>query len=143
MPHPDTPTDDDPDLEGWQLIKFLIAGAYNTAFSLAVFAGLYFLLQDLIHYTLIAILTYFIAITNSFLIHRYLVFRSRGNIVHEYLKSYVVYAASFVVNFVLLVLLVELAGLHPILAQAFTIVATVIVSFIGNSRFVFKTRTGR
>ncbi len=129
---------DSPAASSKQVVKFLLAGAYNTGFSMIVFAGLYLLLANLIHYTLIAVLTHIVAITNSFLIHRYFVFRSEGPIVKEYFRSYVVYAAAFIASMTMLVLLVEIAGLHPILAQFLTIVVTVAISYFGNSRFTFQ-----
>ena len=101
----------------WTVIKYLLAGGYNTIFGLAVFSGLYLLLENQVHYLIIATVSQIIAITNSFLIYRYLVFKSTGNIVNEYLRIYVVYGISFALGLVLLALLVELAGLHPILAN--------------------------
>ncbi len=124
--------------ESMVILKFLLAGAYNTAFSLVVFAGLYFLLAEHVHYTLIALVTHVISISNAFVVHRYIVFRSTGPILHEYLRSYVVYGVSFLLSFGTLIALVELFDIHPVLAQALTIVTTVIASYVGNSRFTFQ-----
>ena len=125
----------------WTVIKYLLAGGYNTAFGFAVFSGLYLLLENQVHYLMIAIISQIIAITNSFLVYRYFVFKSTGNIIHEYLRIYVVYGISFVLGLLLLALLVELAGLHPILANLFVIVTTVIISYLGNSRFTFNQKS--
>ena len=122
----------------WVVIRYVIAGGYNTIFGFAVFSGLFLLFEHQLHYIFIAILTQVIAITNAFLVYRYLIFKSSGNIIHEYLKTYLVYAVSGVLSILLLALLVELAGLHPILGQFLVIVATVIVSYFGHSRFTFK-----
>ena len=122
------------------MIKYLLAGGYNTIFGFAVFSGLYLLLENQVHYLIIAIISQIIAITNSFLIYRYFVFKSTGNIIYEYLRIYVVYGISFVLGLLMLALLVELAGLHPILANLLIIVTTVVISYLGNSRFTFNQK---
>ena len=124
----------------WTLIRYLIAGGYNTVFGFAVFTGLFFLLESDLHYLGIAILTQIISITNSYIVYRVFVFKSRGRIIYEYFRIYIVYGISFILGIALLTLLVELAGLHPVLAQLFVIIITVIVSYIGNRRFTFNQR---
>ena len=124
----------------WTLIRYLIAGGYNTVFGFAVFTGLFFLLESDLHYLGIAIITQIISITNSYIVYRVFVFKSRGRIINEYFRIYIVYGISFILGIVLLTLLVEFAGLHPVLAQFFVIIITVIVSYIGNRRFTFNQR---
>ncbi|MCH8257849.1 MAG: GtrA family protein [Proteobacteria bacterium] len=124
----------------WTLIRYLIAGGYNTVFGFAVFTGLFFLLESDLHYLGIAIITQIISITNSYIVYRVFVFKSRGSIINEYFRIYIVYGISFILGIVLLTLLVEFAGLHPVLAQFFVIIITVIVSYIGNRRFTFNQR---
>lgn len=124
----------------WTLIRYLIAGGYNTVFGFAVFTGLFFLLESDLHYLGIAIITQIISITNSYIVYRVFVFKSRGRIINEYFRIYIVYGISFILGIALLTLLVEFAGLHPVLAQFFVIIITVIVSYIGNRRFTFNQR---
>ena len=124
----------------WVLIRYLIAGGYNTLFGFGFFSGLYLLLVDQVHYLFLAIISQVVAITNSFLVYRYFVFKSTGNIFHEYLRIYVVYGVSFVLGLLSLAVLVEALGLHPILANLFVIVITVIISYFGNSRFTFSQK---
>ena len=122
------------------LITYLIAGGYNTVFGFAVFTGLFILLEADLHYLGIAIITQIISITNSYIVYRVFVFKSRGSIINEYFRIYIVYGISFILGIALLTLLVEFAGLHPVLAQFFVIIITVIVSYIGNRRFTFNQR---
>ncbi|MDA0978232.1 MAG: GtrA family protein [Proteobacteria bacterium] len=120
------------------VIRYLVAGGYNTLFAFLVFAGLYLLLEHQLHYLLIALVSQVIAITNAFLVYRYLVFKSDGNFLAEYFRTYLVYGVSFLVNLGMLAALVEVAGLHPILAQGLTVFVTVIISYFGHSRFTFR-----
>jgi putative flippase GtrA len=124
----------------WLQIRYLIAGGYNTLFGFGFFSGLYLLLGEEVHYLLLAIISQVVAITNSFLVYRYFVFKSKGNIIHEYLRIYVVYGVSFVLGLTLLAIQVETLGVHPILANLFVIVITVIISYFGNSRFTFNQK---
>ena len=121
------------------LVRYLLAGGYNTIFGFAVFTGLYYLASGSIHYLVIAVIAQIIVITNSWIVYRLFVFKSKGAIVREYLKIYIVYGVSFLLSIALLALLVELLGMHPVLAQFFVILVTVIVSYLGNSRFTFRT----
>ena len=123
-----------------QVVTYLIAGGYNTLFGFLAFAGLYYLLEAQLHYLLIACISHVIAITNSFLVYRYLVFKSSGNIFIEYLKIYVVYGLSFALSIGMLALLVEVMHLHPVVAQFFVIGTTVIISYFGHSRFTFSSK---
>lgn len=127
--------------EHLEVVKYLVAGGYNTAFGFGVFAGLYYLCAGYLHYLMIAVIAQVVAITNAFLVYRFLVFKSTGNILHEYVKVYLVYGASFLITLVLLALLVEILALHPVLAQFFVTVVTVVVSYLGHSRFTFRGRS--
>jgi putative flippase GtrA len=87
---------------------------------------------------MIALLAYLLSITSSFLVYRYFVFKSTGRFLHEYLKSFVVYSATLIINLGLLIILVEILDIHPVIAQILTAVITVTLSYMGNSRFAFK-----
>ena len=123
--------------EHWQIARYILGGGYNTLFGLAVFALLYFWLGDVVHYLLISIVSNILAITNAFVLHRYFVFRSRGNLLAEYFRTYLVYGGSVLLGMALLAGLVELVALHPVLAQGLVVLVTVVVSYVGHSRFTF------
>lgn len=120
-----------------QVIRFLIAGGYNTAFGLLVFSGLYLYFEDQFHYLIIAAVANVLAITNGFFVYRYFVFRSTGNMLLEYIKIYAVYGVSFAINLVVLMVLVEFVSFHPIAGQVVIVFVTTIVSYFGHSRFTF------
>jgi len=122
-----------------EIFRYLLAGGYNTIFGFLAFSGLYLLFAESLHYLLIATFSHVLAVTNAFLVYRYLVFKSTGNIWHEYLKVYVVYGVSFGLSLILLAMLVEILHLHPIMAQFFVILFTVIISYVGHSRFTFRS----
>ena len=59
------------------------------------------------------------------------------NFWQEYFRTYVVYGASTLANIVMLALLVELIGLHPVLGQLVATVVTAVISFFGHKYFTF------
>lgn len=71
--------------------RFLVVGAWNFAFSYGVFAVLYYLLSQAFANWVIVVIASVIGITNSFITHRVLTYKSTGVWWVEYLKFYVVY----------------------------------------------------
>ena len=136
-----------------QVIRFLIVGAWNTLFSYALFALLTYLLIPLIPSDYLAAMTAgalgtVVCITVSFVCHKLFVFRTRGNFLKEYLRSYVVYGSTSLIGFVLLpVLMAALKTLGvprstvPYLAGAILTAGTVVVSFFGHKRYTFAQDT--
>jgi len=123
-----------------QRVRYLLAGAWNTAFGYTVTVCLYFALSDTLHVTLIAVIANVLAISMAFATYKVFVFRSRGNWLQEYLRSYVIYGGTAVLSVFLLWLLVD--GLHIKIwfAQGALILITVVISYIGHARFTFKDR---
>jgi putative flippase GtrA len=121
-------------------VRYLLAGAWNTAFGYAITVGLYVALSDTLHITLIGAIAHVLAISMAFATYKVFVFRSRGKWLREYLRSYVVYGGTAVVGILLLWLLVD--GLHIKIwfAQGALILITVVISYIGHASFTFKDR---
>ena len=119
-----------------QFIKFLCVGGYNTVFGYACFAILFFLMPH-VHYLLIALFSNVIGTLNAFIAYKYIVFKTKGDHLKEYLKFNFVYLWAFLFNMFFLIFLVEICRLHPLLAQAFTILTTAVISYNGHKRFSF------
>ena len=118
-------------------VTFVLVGAWNTFFGFALYAFLLWVFGQQAYWILI-IPANIIAVTQNYLAYKFLVFKTRGNYVREYLKFYVVYIPSVVANLVILPILVR--GLHipPLIAQAFFIGFVVIVSYFGHKYFTFR-----
>ncbi len=128
-------------LRGWLAAKptrYLIAGAWNTAFGYAIGVLLYLLLVQDIGIVWVGILANMISITMSFTVYKLFVFQTRGNWAREYLRSYVIYGGSGVLGVILLWLLVGQLGFNIWIGQAMSIFLVVVASYIGHSRFTFK-----
>ena len=120
-----------------QKINYLLVGIWNTIFGYSVFVALYFLFTPHIHYMVIWAVSTVLAITNAYIGYKAFVFKTKGNYLREYLRFYVVYSGSMVLNLVLLPLGVELLKIAPPVAQAGIIVISVVFNYLGHKHFSF------
>jgi putative flippase GtrA len=79
-----------------------------------------------------------LSVVSAFIAYRLLVFKVRGELIHDFARFWLVYSGSLVLNMVALPFFVEIVGLEVLVAQALTIVLTVLSSWIGHSHFSFK-----
>lgn len=129
-----------------QFVRYVITGAWNTAFGYAVYAGLTYVLTPHVPYAYMVAgaLGSVIAITMAYISYKLFVFKTRGNILREYGRFYIVYGAAALINLVLLPFAVKLAEylpvrneLAPYLGGAALMGITVIISFFSHRNFSF------
>ncbi len=137
-----------------QVVRFLIVGAWNTLFGYGVFVLLTYLLiprvgNDVAAAVLASLLGSVICITMAFFCHKTYVFRTKGNLLKEYLRAYVVYGTTTLVSIALLPLLMILLKLVntpqkwvPYVAGAILTAGNVFISFFGHKRFTFQQAPG-
>jgi putative flippase GtrA len=123
-----------------QKVRFLIVGAVNTAVGYAVFALVYwFVLSDVrLGYLVSLAVSYAVAISLAFVLYRRFVFRVTGRVVRDFVAFVGVYAVAIGTNALLLPLLVEVLGVHPLLAQAVALVVTTLISYFGHREVSFR-----
>jgi putative flippase GtrA len=126
--------------ENKKKVRYLAVGFWNTVFSYAAFVVLYYLTHAHLHYMLILVLSQIVGLTNAYICYKLLVFKTKGNIVREYLRFYVVYGTTFIVNLVLIAFFVELLGINPVISQGIIAVVVVTMAYFGHSRFSFNTK---
>lgn len=124
-----------------QKIRYLIIGGWNTVFGYGVFAGLYFWLSGSVHYLLILSISYVLSITNAYIGYKIFVFRTKGNILKEYLRFYVVYGVSFLFNLATLPIFVEMLKFNMYAAQAVVTIITILGSYVLHKKFSFRDKT--
>jgi putative flippase GtrA len=135
------------------VLRFLIVGAWNTLFALGLYALLVYVLSQFMDPRYAAPMTAnalgsVVCITVSFVCHKFFVFRTRGNFLKEYLRSFVVYGGAALIGFILLPILI--AALNrltiperavPYLAGVILTAGTVVVSFFGHKQYTFSHGT--
>ena len=121
-------------------VRFLLAGALNTAIGLAVYPSLYFLAAPLkLHYLTILVISQVVCVTFAFLTNKFLVFRTSGNYLRESGKFLTFHSFYFLLNLAALPALVELAGMNPVWAQTLFAVLVIVTSYFWHSRITFSS----
>lgn len=121
-----------------QKIRYLIVGGWNTLFGYGVFAALYFWFGSSMNYLWILSISFVLSVANSYLGYKIFVFKTKGNVVKESLRVYLVYGISFVFNLIMLPFLVEIMHLNIYIAQALIIIITIVGSYLLHKNFSFK-----
>lgn len=113
-------------------------GGWNTGFGLALFYLLYLLLNDKLHYFIIYCINAEAAILQGYFTLRILVFESNSPIIESILKHHLASLVSILLPSCVFFLLVEQLSLHPILAQFFSTMLGIFLSYLMAKFFVFK-----
>lgn len=118
--------------------RYLLIGAYNTAFGYGAFAVLWGLWNQSLHYFAILCISHVISVTNAYFGYRIFVFRSKNDGWHEFARFNTVYLGTLAFNVVSLPALVEWFNFHPLAAQGVIVVVTVVSSYLLHRRFSFR-----
>jgi putative flippase GtrA len=125
-----------------QLIKFCAVGASGYVVNLSVFAACFGLLD--LHHLVAATVAFVVAVTNNFWWNRRWTFRARGGHAgFQAARFFTVSIAAFLFAAAVLELLVSVAGLPELPAQAISIVAATPLNFIGNKMWSFRIELSR
>jgi putative flippase GtrA len=120
-----------------QLAKFCAVGGSGYVVNLAVFSIAVEVFDA--HHLVAATLAFLVAVTNNFWWNRHWTFGAReGHAGFQAARFLTVSVVAFVVAAALLELLVSVAGLPEIPAQAISIVAATPFSFVGNKMWSFS-----
>jgi len=123
-----------------EALRYLVVGGANTAFAYGVFAICYHVLAPHIHYMIVLVCSTVLNITVAYLNYKFVVFRTKGNYLREYLRFYGVYAVPIGLGFLLFPLGVEVLHLNAYVTQAVITVITVVLSYFGHKNVSFKRR---
>lgn len=121
-------------------VRFLLAGALNTAIGLAIYPALYFLAAPLkLHYLTILVISQVVCVTFAFLTNKFLVFRTSGNYLRESGKFLTFHLSYFLMNLAALPALVEFAGMKPVWGQTLFAVLVIVTSYFWHSHITFSS----
>lgn len=143
-----------------KFLRYLCVGVFNTLFGYASFAAINYLLDRHhvpVSYVFASLLSSVLNISVAYLGYKFVVFRTRGNYLKEWLKAMAVYSSVLIPSLVVLPLLVKLfehllpavlmvwhgqpiSGFKsaPYVANAVMMVVTVVSSFLGHSKVTFR-----
>ena len=143
------------DLHGEKL-RYLVVGAWNTLFGYLLFLVLLALLGDPLrslgsssssllrwigrdYYVIIGWIGWAVAVPQSTVTMKYLVFRGKGSLVRQIGRAYFVYLPAQGIGSVILWLTVRVLHLSPQVGALVTIAVTTVFSYIGHKYFTFRT----
>lgn len=120
-------------------LRFLIAGGVNTAVGLAFYPLLLWTVPLLrTHYLIALLIAQACCLCFAYATYKFGVFRTRGNVLREFATFSSYYLFNYAANWAALPLLVELAGIHPVLAQTGFTVLLVIGSWFWHNHITFR-----
>ena len=118
-------------------LLYLVVGGWNTVFGFGAWAVLQFLLGGYLHYLVVVLISWPIAVLNAYVGYRYVVFRSRGSILREFPRFSLVYVVTLVVNLALLPIALHVLPLNIYAVQALLTVLVVVCSYLSHKHFSF------
>lgn len=121
-------------------LRFLVVGGWNTLFGVGLFWLLEAVLGGRVHYLVLLALSNELAILQAYCGHRWIVFRSKGQIGGELLRFHLVYAGSTLAGMGFTTGLVETLHLRPALANSLAVPIVVLASFFGHRSLSFRRR---
>ncbi|HEY8769869.1 MAG TPA: GtrA family protein [Thermoleophilaceae bacterium] len=125
-----------------QLGKFCAVGASGYVLNLCVFAFAFEVLG--VHRLVAATAAFVVAVTNNFWWNRHWTFQARtGPAAFQAARFFAVSVAAFLFAAALLELLVSVAGLPELAAQAISIAAATPLNFVGNKMWSFALELRR
>lgn len=116
----------------------MAVGGYNTIFGIVLYTLALKIFGEK-HYILLGFANNIIAITNSYFMQKFFVFKTKGNYLREYSKFLFVYLAGTLFFMLPLYVLVEWCHIRPVIANLFIVFIATFVTFIANNFFAFKT----
>lgn len=119
-------------------VMYLIVGMWNTAFGYGLFAGLYCLLSKNMHYNVILFISYVISTLNAYLLYKFVVFKTKGDLLRGYLKFSVVYIYAYLGNMLILYALKRYTDVDLYLGQAISVIVIVLISYVSHKKYTFK-----
>ena len=119
-------------------LRFLAVGVINTGFGYGSFWLLYTLSHGRLHYLIIQLLSHVASVTNAFVWHRRVTFRSAGAWWPEFVRFNLSYLGTLALGLIALPALIAGLGLHPLVAAAIVMLLTMTVSFFAHRGFSFR-----
>lgn len=123
-------------------LRYLLVGAWNTVFGVALFTLLYLEFGGALGYAAVLAVAQVVAVLQSHATQRLLVWRSRGHYTSELVRFSLVYAATYGLNVGLLAVAVE--ALHlPVLPSQWGLTAILLVpAYLAQRGWAFATKPG-
>lgn len=119
---------------------YLTVGAVNTTFAYFLSVALYVILNQFVHIVFISILCNVLCVTFSFVTYKLIVFKTKRNWIPEYIRCWTVYGGVSIFNIVGVWVMVDFCKISFWLATFILMAITVVLSYLGHSRYSFRMK---
>ena len=121
-----------------QALRFAIVGVVNSVFAFGVFAAMQLTIGGFVHYLGVLVMAHVLGVLEAYVLQRWLVFRVSGRWWRDLARFWSVYLVALAVNLVALPLLVEVAHVPVLPAQAIVMLGTALGTFVAHRSFTFR-----
>ncbi|MBY0429272.1 MAG: GtrA family protein [Alphaproteobacteria bacterium] len=118
---------------------FLLVGIFNTLVGVLLFPLLHWMFGEHVAFDLLLAVSYVLCTLSSFLLHKYVTFKSKGSAVTEGIKFAALSGFTYVLNLIILHLVVPLLPWNKVLIQTIIAVALQAGNYFGMNRLVFAS----
>jgi len=121
--------------------RYLLVGGWNTFFGYSLGVILFTALTEKLHTAVIALIANCLGIAMSFTTYKLFVFKTHGNWFTEFMRACIVYGNMALTSIGLIWIFVDILKLNIWIAQAFTLVLTISISYFGHKKFTFVQKS--
>ena len=118
-------------------LLYLAVGGWNTVFGYGAWALMQYVLGDYLHYLVVVLLAWPIAVLNAYLGYRYIVFRSRGSVLSELPRFSLVYLLTLVANLAMLPVALRVLPFNIYVVQALFTGVVIVCSYVAHKYYSF------
>jgi putative flippase GtrA len=118
-------------------LLYLVVGGWNTVFGYGVWALLQTVWGERLHYLVIVLIAWPIAVLNAYIGYRYVVFQSRGSVLRELPRFSLVYLITLIANLALLPIALRVLPFNIYIVQALLTAVVVVCSYLSHRYYSF------
>ena len=110
-------------------VRYVLTGGGSAAVSYLIFSATWLLASPWLHYLAVAVFTNLATAIVMYPVYRSLVFKATGPWLAGFFRFYTVFVSGLIAGLVGLPLLIEVAGLHVLVAQMIMTIAVPLISY--------------
>jgi len=123
-----------------KIIRFGLAGALSTLFALASFPVIYYFFGQNTYFAASYVSASFLNIVVSYVLQRKYVFRSKHNILRQFIKFVSVAILLSASAYIFVFIAIQVYGFSTFTSNGFAVALSAVVSFLVSDRFTFADR---